>query len=75
MAHGFNAAVEVRYRRLIATYSHGQGLDYARFETDEERAAGASVKLPNGQTFFDPPAEQGYHGLLANILVGWAFDL
>jgi hypothetical protein len=156
LSHGFNAAIEVRYKRMIATYSHGQGLDYGRFETDRERAAGASVKLPwttgggvgvllidemwiladvkvhrfqidtafdhdsytvltvgaelgwryflwkgfnlafvarywpnvastagngvtlhkpDGQVYVDPPAEQGYHGLLANILVGWAFDL
>jgi hypothetical protein len=46
LTHGFNAAIEVRYKRLVATYSHGQGLDYARFETSGERAAGAAVKLP-----------------------------
>ena len=156
LSHGFNAAVEVRYHRLIATYSHGQGLDYSRFETGTEKANDVSVKLPwttgggvgvllidemwiladvkvhhflvdtavdhdsytvltigaelgwryflwkgfnlafvarywpnvastagkgvtlhtpTGQTFVDPPEQQGYHGLLANILVGWAFDL
>jgi hypothetical protein len=156
LAHGFNAAVEVRYKRLVATYSHGQGLDYARFETSQEKANAVAVKLPwttgggigvllidelwvladfkvhrfdvdtavdhlsyttvtlgaelgwryfiwkgfnvalvarywpnvyssagrgvtlhdqNGRTFVDPPAQQGYSGLLANVLVGWAFDL
>jgi hypothetical protein len=156
LAHGFNAAVEVRYGRLIATYSHGQGLDYARFETADEKRAGTAVKLPwttgggvglllidelwiladlkvhhfeveappdhfaytnvtlgvelgwryfvwkgfnvqlvarywpniystagkgvalqdqNGRTFLAPPEKQGYEGLLANVLVGWAFDL
>jgi hypothetical protein len=156
LTHGFNAAVDVRYKRLVATYSHGQGLDYARFETSDEKAAGAAVKLPwttgggvglvlidelwiladvkvhhflvdtavdhhvytnvtvgaelgwryfiwkgfnielvarywpnvyssagpgvvlhnpNGTTFVDPPAKQGYQGFLGNVLVGWAFDL
>jgi hypothetical protein len=156
LTHGFNAAVDVRYKRLIATYSHGQGLDYARFETDQEKAAGAAVKLPwttgggvgvvlidelwiladfkvhhflidtavdhlayttvtigaelgwryfiwkgfnvdlvarywpnvystsgkgltlhnkNGTAFLDPPEKQGEAGFLANVLVGWAFNL
>ncbi len=156
LLHGFNSAVEVRYRRFVATYSHGQGLDYARFETADQKAAGAAVKMPwttgggigvvlidelwvladvkvhrftvdtaadhtgytvltvgaelgwryfvwkgfnvalvarywpnvystagkgvtlhgpNGRTFVDPPAQQGESGLLANVLVGWAFDL
>ncbi len=46
LAHGFNAAVDVRYRRLILTYSHGQGLDYALGRTDAERAAGMQLLLP-----------------------------
>jgi len=156
LTHGFNAAVEVRYRRLVLTYSHGQGLDYTPFESDAERNAGAKLALPwttgggvgivlidelwlladlkvhhfevdtgvdhasystvtlggelgwrffvwkgfnlafvarywpnvystsgsgviihdaKGKPFVDPPAQQGYSGLLANILVGWAFDL
>jgi hypothetical protein len=156
LTHGFNAAVDVRYKRLIATYSHGQGLDYARFETDQEKTAGAAVKLPwttgggvgvllidelwiladlkvhhfqvdtaidhlayttvtigvelgwryfiwkgfnvalvarywpnvystsgkgvtlhaqNGTAFLDPPEKQGDSGFLANVLVGWAFNL
>lgn len=156
LLHGFNAAVEVRYRRFLATYSRGQGLDYARFETADEMGAGAAVKMPwttgggvglllidelwvladvkahrfsidtaadhagytvitlgaelgwryfiwkgfnvalvarywpnvystagkgvtlhrtNGETFIDPPAQQGAAGFLANVLVGWAFDL
>jgi hypothetical protein len=156
LAHGFNAAVDVRYRRLVATYSHGQGLDYTFNESAGEKAAGATVGLPvttgggvglvlvdelwlladvkvhrfdvatavdhqsytnvtvgaelgwryfvwkgfnvgfvarywpnvystagsgitlhdrSGKAFIDPPAQQGYHGLLANVLIGWAFDL
>lgn len=46
LAHGFNAAVDVRWKRLMFTYSHGQGLDWGRFETSGEKAAGAAVKLP-----------------------------
>ena len=156
LMHGFNAAVEVRYRRFVATYSHGQGLDYTPFETADEKAAGAAVRMPwttgggvgvllidelwiladlkahrftvdapgdhsaytvitvgaelgwrfflwkglnvalvarywpnvystagsgvtlhhpSGEPFVDPPAQQGYSGLFANVLVGWAFDL
>jgi hypothetical protein len=30
---------------------------------------------PDGTTFLDPPAAQGDAGFLANVLVGWAFDL
>jgi hypothetical protein len=156
LTHGFNAAVDVRYQRLVATYSHGQGLDYARFETDREKTAGAAVKLPwttgggvglllidelwiladfkvhhfqvdtavdhlayttvtigaelgwryfiwkgfnvelvarywpnvystsgkgvslhdqSGTAFLDPPEKQGDAGFLANVLVGWAFNL
>jgi hypothetical protein len=156
LAHGFNAAIDVRWKRLMFTYSHGQGLDYARFETSGEKAAGAAVKLPwttgggvgivlidelwiladlkvhhflvdtavdhaaytnvtlgaelgwryfiwkgfnvelvarywpnvystagkgvilhrpDGTTFLDPPEAQGDAGFLANVLVGWAFQL
>jgi hypothetical protein len=156
LTHGFNAAIDVRYKRLVATYSHGQGLDYARFETDQEKTAGAAVKLPwttgggigvllidelwiladfkvhhflvdtavdhlayttvtigaelgwryfiwkgfnvalvarywpnvystsgkgvtlhdqSGTVFLDPPEKQGDSGFLANVLVGWAFNL
>jgi hypothetical protein len=156
LADGFNAAIDVRYKRLVLTYSHGQGLDYRRFETGDEKGAGASVKLPwttgggigvvlidelwiladlkvhhflvdtavdhyaytnvtlgaelgwryfiwkgfnvelvarywpniystagrgvvlhqpNGTTLLDPPEKQGNSGFLANVLVGWAFDL
>jgi hypothetical protein len=154
--HGYNSAVEVRYKRLVLTYSHGQGLDYARFETPAEKAAGATVGLPwstgggvgvllidelwlladvkvhhfvvdtpvdhdaystvtvgaelgwrffvwkgfniafvarywpnvystsgsgvtlhdaQGKPFVEPPAVQGESGCLANVLVGWAFEL
>lgn len=156
LTHGFNAAVEVRYERLVLTYSHGQGLDYTAFETPTEKAAGATVHMPwttgggigvllidelwaladfkvhhfevdtpmdhgqyttvtigaelgwrffvwkgfnlavvgrywpnvystsgrglalrdrNGTPFLDAPAEQGASGWLANVLVGWAFQL
>jgi hypothetical protein len=156
LTHGFNAAVDVRYKRLVATYSHGQGLDYARFETDREKTAGAAVELPwttgggvgvllidelwiladfkvhhflvdtavdhaayttvtvgvelgwryfiwkglnvalvarywpnvystsgkgvtlhdqSGTAFLDPPEKQGDSGFLANVLIGWAFNL
>jgi hypothetical protein len=156
ISHGFNAAIEIRYERLVVTYSHGQGLDFGPFETSAEKAAGATLNLPwttgggvgvllfdevwlladfkvhhfevttavdhpsyttvtvggefgwrffvwkgfnisfvarywpnvystsgdgvtlhdqSGKTFIDPPAQQGYSGFLANVLVGWAFTL
>jgi hypothetical protein len=156
LAHGFNSAVEVRYERLVLTYSHGQGLDFTSFASPAEKAAGASVRMPwttgggvgvllidelwaladlkvhrfeietaaehvaystvtlgaeigwrffvwkgfnvalvarywpnvystagsgvtlhdaSGKALVDPPAQQGYSGLLANVLVGWAFGL
>src|SRR5262245_14734044 len=31
LLRGFNAAVDVRYKRLIVTYSHGEGLELTRF--------------------------------------------
>jgi hypothetical protein len=46
LLHGFNAAVEVRYRRLVLTYSHGQGLDDTPFESAAERNAGATLAMP-----------------------------
>jgi hypothetical protein len=46
LAHGFNAAVDVRYKRLILSYSHGQGLDYTSFENSVDKSAGATVSLP-----------------------------
>jgi hypothetical protein len=46
LTHGFNAAVDVRYKRLILTYSHGQGLDYTTFANSVEKNVGASVALP-----------------------------
>jgi hypothetical protein len=156
ITHGFNAAVDVRYERLVLTYSHGQGLDYTPFESGAEKSVGAKLGLPwttgggvgvllldelwvladlkvhhfevdtsvdhasytnvtvgaeigwrffiwkgfnvalvarywpnvystagngvtlhdaSGKPFVDPPAQQGYSGVLANVLVGWAFDL
>jgi hypothetical protein len=44
--HGFNAAVDVRYKRLILTYSHGQGLDATPFESSSEKAAGMTLLEP-----------------------------
>src|SRR5687767_8984669 len=40
---GFNAAVDVRYKRLLLSYSHGHGLDASRFVTARERAADMSL--------------------------------
>jgi hypothetical protein len=155
-SHGFNAAVDVRYKRLVLTYSHGQGLDYTPFENSVEKAANAKVALPyttgggvgvllidelwvladvkvhhfeintaldhpsyttvtvgaelgwrffvwkgfnlgfvarywpnvyssagagvtihdtHGKAVVDPAEKQGTQGFLANVLVGWAFDL
>src|SRR5437763_854134 len=45
LGHGFNSAVEVRWKRLVATYSHGQGLRHgASFESGPEKATVASVR-------------------------------
>jgi hypothetical protein len=155
-SHGFNAAIDVRYKRLVLTYSHGQGLDYTSFENSVEKNAGATVALPyttgggvgvllidelwllgdfkvhhfevnagadhpsytvvtvgaelgwrffvwkgfniglvarywpnvyssagrgvtihdaQGRPVLDPADQQGGSGFLANVLVGWAFDL
>jgi hypothetical protein len=47
LAHGFNAAVEYRRGRWIATYSHGQGLDVTNLAlNDSERAAGMHLNMP-----------------------------
>lgn len=43
---GMNAAVDVRYKRLVLTYSHGQGLDVTRFLSAEEKAAGMMLREP-----------------------------
>jgi hypothetical protein len=156
LTHGFNAAIEVRYRRLVLTYSHGQGLDYTPFDSVVDHTAGATVRLPwttgggvgvllidelwaladlkvhrfevdtsferptystvtlgaelgwrffvwkglnlalvarywpnvyctcnrgvtihaaSGKLLSDPPERQGDAGFLANVLLGWAFDL
>jgi hypothetical protein len=157
LLHGFNAALDVRYDRLILTYSHGQGLDVTSSSLSSgEQAAGMTLRMPystgggvgvllidelwvladvkvhhfeantaldhrtytnvtiggeigwryfvwkgfnigfvarywpnvyssagrgitlhdsSGKPFFHEPAQQGYGGFLANVLVGWAFDL
>jgi hypothetical protein len=41
--HGFNAAVDVRYKRLVLTYSHGQGLDATSSLTSSEKSAGLTL--------------------------------
>jgi hypothetical protein len=46
LLHGFNAAVDVRYKRLLLSYSHGQGLDVTRFTSTRERAAGMTLREP-----------------------------
>jgi hypothetical protein len=46
LLHGFNAAVDVRYRRMVLTYSHGQGLDATRFESPSEKSAGMTLHEP-----------------------------
>jgi hypothetical protein len=62
LLHGFNAAVDLRLGRFVASYSHGQGLDYSRapgaLNAAEERA-GLRVVAPYstgggvGVTLFD----------------------
>jgi hypothetical protein len=46
LMHGFNAAVDVRYKRLILTYSHGEGLDPTAFLSSTEKAAGLTMREP-----------------------------
>jgi len=46
LLHGFNAAVDVRYHRMVLTYSHGQGLDATRFESASEKSAGMTLHEP-----------------------------
>jgi hypothetical protein len=46
LLHGFNAAVDVRYERLVLTYSHGQGLDATSFLSSSERQAGMTLGEP-----------------------------
>jgi hypothetical protein len=47
---GGNIAAQVKYKRLVAEYSHGQGLRYHRFasltQTEAERDAGVEVESP-----------------------------
>jgi hypothetical protein len=44
--HGFNAAVDVRWKRLVVTYSHGQGLDDTSFLSSSEKAHGMTLAMP-----------------------------
>jgi hypothetical protein len=46
LMHGFNAAIDVRYQRLILTYSHGQGLDVTSFLDSTEKGAGMTLHEP-----------------------------
>jgi hypothetical protein len=43
--HGFNAAVDARWRRLIVTYSHGAALDVTSVLPESERAAGLQAHM------------------------------
>ena len=43
---GFNAAVDVRWNRLIVTYSHGAALDVTSTLSADERAAGLHAVMP-----------------------------
>jgi hypothetical protein len=43
---GFNAAVDVRWKRLIFTYSHGAALDVTSNLSGRERAAGMRAYMP-----------------------------
>ena len=47
--HGFNAAADLRLRRWVFSYSHGQGLEYSRvpgLRTAAEERAGLRVVAP-----------------------------
>ena len=44
--HGFNAAVDVRWKRLIFSYSHGASLSFTSSLPASERAQGLSVVVP-----------------------------
>ena len=46
VSHGFNAAIDVRYKRLVLTYSHGQGLDATPFLDTAEKNAGMTIAEP-----------------------------
>jgi len=46
LLHGFNAAVDVRWRRLVVTYSHGAGLDVTSTLSDSEKQAGLTLREP-----------------------------
>ena len=46
-AGGFNAAVDVRYKRFVFTYSHGQGLNVSSIAlSSDDRARGATLWEP-----------------------------
>lgn len=46
LSKGFNAAVDVRKGRFIATYSHGHGLDLTDLGPEDQRDAGIETRLP-----------------------------
>src|SRR4029434_1881499 len=46
LLHGFNAAADVRYKRLVLTYSHGASLVLTSFVNPVERAAGMTLQEP-----------------------------
>jgi len=46
LLHGFNAAIDVRWKRLIFTYSHGASLSFTSSLPTSERVQGLSVVAP-----------------------------
>ncbi|MEN0063117.1 MAG: hypothetical protein AAGA48_13260 [Myxococcota bacterium] len=49
LVRGFNAAVDVRAGRFVASYSHGEGLDFTRTPgvlPDAQREVGVTVRQP-----------------------------
>ncbi len=49
LLRGFNAAIDFRYKRFVATYSHGHGLEIGRAPgtlSDAELDAGVEVFMP-----------------------------
>jgi hypothetical protein len=46
LLHGFNAAVDLRYGRLVLTYSPGNGLNDSMALTNTEKAAGMHLVMP-----------------------------
>jgi len=43
---GLNVALDLRYKRLLLTYSHGHGLDATRFTSAREQEADMTLRMP-----------------------------